>query len=103
MKHFTTSFRAMTDCLYVLHIASPCEVIADERIVEVAIRGTLNVLSGASRKKCVRKVVLTSTSGAINFKFIFLEVLNFFWLTALLIIALHVFHLSYGKLAIYQF
>lgn len=54
-----------------LHIASPCEVIADDSIVETAVYGTLNVLRGAAKKQCVRKIVITSTSGAINFKFTF--------------------------------
>uniref|UniRef100_A0A0R3RR15 Epimerase domain-containing protein n=1 Tax=Elaeophora elaphi TaxID=1147741 RepID=A0A0R3RR15_9BILA len=63
--------KAMRNCTYVLHIASPCEVIANETIVETAVCGTLNVLRAASRLRCVEKIVLTSSSGAINFKFIF--------------------------------
>ncbi|KAK6111979.1 NAD dependent epimerase/dehydratase family protein [Brugia pahangi] len=59
--------KAMIDCTYVLHIASPCEVITDEAIIEIAVYGTLNVLRGASQQHCVRKIVLTSSSGAINF------------------------------------
>uniref|UniRef100_A0A1I8EF80 3Beta_HSD domain-containing protein n=1 Tax=Wuchereria bancrofti TaxID=6293 RepID=A0A1I8EF80_WUCBA len=49
----------MIDCTYVLHIASPCEVITDEAIIEIAVYGTLNVLRGASQQRCVRKIVLT--------------------------------------------
>ncbi|EFO15961.2 oxidoreductase [Loa loa] len=48
--------KAIMDCTYVLHIASPCEMIADETIVEIAIRGTLNVLRGAAQLQCVRKI-----------------------------------------------
>uniref|UniRef100_A0AAF5Q3Y7 NAD-dependent epimerase/dehydratase domain-containing protein n=1 Tax=Wuchereria bancrofti TaxID=6293 RepID=A0AAF5Q3Y7_WUCBA len=54
--------KAMIDCTYVLHIASPCEVITDEAIIEIAVYGTLNVLRGASQQRCVRKIVLTSSS-----------------------------------------
>lgn len=62
-------FRAITDCTYVLHIASPCEVTASDAIVQIAVCGTLNVLRGASKRQCVRKIVLTSSSGTINFTF----------------------------------
>ncbi|VDO39699.1 unnamed protein product [Onchocerca flexuosa] len=60
--------KAAAGCTYVLHVASPCEMIADKAIVKTAVRGTLNVLRGASQQRCVRKVVLTSSCGAINFK-----------------------------------
>ncbi|KAM3728950.1 Dihydroflavonol 4-reductase [Dirofilaria immitis] len=63
--------KAAMNCTYVLHIASPCEMIANKRIVETAVCGTLNVLHGIAQIQCVRKVVLTSSCGAINFKFIF--------------------------------
>ncbi|KAL3989884.1 NAD dependent epimerase/dehydratase family protein [Acanthocheilonema viteae] len=36
--------KAITDCTYVLHVASPCDIIADDKIVEIAVCGTLNVL-----------------------------------------------------------
>ncbi|OZC06833.1 NAD dependent epimerase/dehydratase family protein [Onchocerca flexuosa] len=55
--------KAAAGCTYVLHVASPCEMIADKAIVKTAVRGTLNVLRGASQQRCVRKVVLTSSLG----------------------------------------
>ncbi|KAL3989885.1 3-beta hydroxysteroid dehydrogenase/isomerase family protein [Acanthocheilonema viteae] len=74
--------KAITDCTYVLHVASPCDIIADDKIVEIAVCGTLNVLRGSSKRQCVRKIVLTSSSGAINFKFILtiFKVNATFWL-----------------------
>uniref|UniRef100_A0A915Q3U0 NAD-dependent epimerase/dehydratase domain-containing protein n=1 Tax=Setaria digitata TaxID=48799 RepID=A0A915Q3U0_9BILA len=51
--------KAMKDCTYVLHIASPCQLVANDAVVEIAVCGTLNVLRGASQRQCVRKVVLT--------------------------------------------
>ncbi|MCP9257295.1 Dihydroflavonol-4-reductase [Dirofilaria immitis] len=54
-------FVAAMNCTYVLHIASPCEMIANKRIVETAVCGTLNVLHGIAQIQCVRKVVLTSS------------------------------------------
>ncbi|VDK65868.1 unnamed protein product [Onchocerca ochengi] len=53
--------KAATDCTYVLHVASPCQMVADKAIVKTAVCGTLNVLRGASQRQCVRKVVLTSS------------------------------------------
>ncbi|CAG9536805.1 unnamed protein product [Cercopithifilaria johnstoni] len=51
--------KAITDCTYVLHLASPCEIIANSMIVEIAVCGTLKVLRSASKRQCVRKIVLT--------------------------------------------
>ncbi|VDN39331.1 unnamed protein product, partial [Gongylonema pulchrum] len=59
---------AAENCTYVLHVASPCTVLPDEAMVDTAVTGTMNVLRGAARRQCVRKVVLTSSCGAINVK-----------------------------------
>lgn len=59
-------YRAAEDCDFVLHVASPCLLVADESCISLAVNGTLNVLRGAHRNKSVRKVVVTSSCGAVN-------------------------------------
>ncbi|WP_020648752.1 NAD-dependent epimerase/dehydratase family protein [Solimonas variicoloris] len=61
---------AMAACDWVFHVASPFlmpEQIRDGRkdVVEPALRGTRNVLAAVDRTPSVRRVVLTSTVGAI--------------------------------------
>uniref|UniRef100_A0A915CL31 3-beta hydroxysteroid dehydrogenase/isomerase domain-containing protein n=1 Tax=Ditylenchus dipsaci TaxID=166011 RepID=A0A915CL31_9BILA len=55
-------------CEYVLHVASPWPIIADESTIKVAVDGTLNVLKAASKchSPSVKKIVLTSSCAAIN-------------------------------------
>ena len=60
----------MQDCELVFHVASPFlmpEQIKDgqNQVVEPALRGTRNVLGAVDRNPSVRRVVLTSTVGAI--------------------------------------
>lgn len=62
--------QAMADCNIVYHVASPFklpEKIKDGQteMVEPALRGTKNVLDSVNRTPTVRKVVMTSTVGAI--------------------------------------
>ena len=51
-----------------MHVASPFPIAADETIVDIAVRGTLNVLEACADINCsvVKKVVLTSSCAAIN-------------------------------------
>lgn len=61
---------AMRGCRHVFHVASPFlmpEKIKDGRtdVLEPALRGTRNVLASVDRTPTVRRVVLTSTVGAI--------------------------------------
>lgn len=61
---------AMADCTTVYHVASPFklpEKIRDGQteMVEPALRGTHNVLDSVNRTSSVRRVVMTSTIGAI--------------------------------------
>ncbi|MEH0449130.1 NAD-dependent epimerase/dehydratase family protein [Streptomyces sp. B21-102] len=62
--------KAMRDCTVVFHVASPFlmpEKIKDGRrdVVEPALRGTRNVVASVERTRTVRRLVLTSTVGAI--------------------------------------
>ncbi|MDR3418483.1 MAG: NAD-dependent epimerase/dehydratase family protein [Nevskia sp.] len=62
--------RPMQDCDLVFHVASPFlmpEQIKDgqKQVVTPALRGTRNVLGAVDRTPSVRRVVLTSTVGAI--------------------------------------
>jgi nucleoside-diphosphate-sugar epimerase len=62
--------KAMADCTVVYHVASPFmlpEKIKDaqHQMLEPALHGTRNVLAGVNRVASVRRVVLTSTVGAI--------------------------------------
>tara|TARA_B100000965_G_scaffold359293_2_gene339256 strand:- start:17105 stop:18118 length:1014 start_codon:yes stop_codon:yes gene_type:complete len=60
---------AASDCDYILHIASPCcieEPKNEKEIIEPAKEGTLRALKAAHKSK-VKKVVLTSSMGAIAY------------------------------------
>uniref|UniRef100_F1L9G1 Dihydroflavonol-4-reductase n=1 Tax=Ascaris suum TaxID=6253 RepID=F1L9G1_ASCSU len=57
---------AVKGCDYVLHIASPCQTVVDDSVISTAVDGTLNVLRAAAKCDTVKKVVLTSSTGAIN-------------------------------------
>ncbi|KAF4337127.1 cinnamyl-alcohol dehydrogenase [Fusarium beomiforme] len=62
--------KAMKDCSIVHHVASPflmAEKIKDgqKEMVEPALQGTRNVLDSVNRTESIRRVVLTSTIGAI--------------------------------------
>ncbi|CAG9535723.1 unnamed protein product [Cercopithifilaria johnstoni] len=57
--------QATTDCTYVLHVASPFPTVTDESVISTAVDGTLRVLRAVS-KSSVKKVVLTSSTAAIN-------------------------------------
>ncbi|VDM96141.1 unnamed protein product [Thelazia callipaeda] len=59
-------FKAVEGCTYILHIASPWPVVADETIIQTAKNGTLNVLKAAAQCPTVQKVVLTSSCTAIT-------------------------------------
>ncbi|CAG9533679.1 unnamed protein product [Cercopithifilaria johnstoni] len=58
--------RAVEGCTYIMHIASPWPIVADETIIKTARDGTLNVLKAAARCSTIQKIVLTSSSSAIN-------------------------------------
>uniref|UniRef100_A0A183D7A1 3Beta_HSD domain-containing protein n=1 Tax=Gongylonema pulchrum TaxID=637853 RepID=A0A183D7A1_9BILA len=51
---------------YILHIASPWPIVADETTIAIATNGTLNVLRAATECRTVRKIVLTSSCAAVN-------------------------------------
>ncbi|VDM50650.1 unnamed protein product, partial [Toxocara canis] len=53
-------------CDYILHVASPWPIVADEHTVTVAVEGTSNVLKVAATIPTIKKVVLTSSCVAIN-------------------------------------
>lgn len=58
----------IADCEYVIHMASPYILDADNLqhdIVDPAIKGTLNVLNACHRSGTVKKLVLTSSSAAL--------------------------------------
>ncbi|TKR81176.1 hypothetical protein L596_015096 [Steinernema carpocapsae] len=57
---------AMKDCDYVLHVASPFPIAADESVIATAVEGTLNVLRAAKDTNSVKKVVLTSSCASVN-------------------------------------
>ena len=60
---------AMQGCRYVLHIASPTHAnthVPDEAMIRPAVEGTLRVLR-AAKKAGVKRVVMTSSFGAIGF------------------------------------
>uniref|UniRef100_A0A158R515 3Beta_HSD domain-containing protein n=1 Tax=Syphacia muris TaxID=451379 RepID=A0A158R515_9BILA len=56
----------LRDCDYVLHVASPWPIVADERTITVAVNGTMNVVRAVAKCGTVRKVVVTSSCAAIN-------------------------------------
>ncbi|VDM81070.1 unnamed protein product [Strongylus vulgaris] len=57
---------AVKGCTYILHVASPWPIVADESTIKTAVDGTLFVLRAASMTPSVKKVVLTSSCAAIN-------------------------------------
>ena len=60
---------ATSDCDYLLHIASPClveEPKNEKELITPALEGTLRALKAAHNSK-VKKVVLTSSMGAIAY------------------------------------
>uniref|UniRef100_A0A914ZPE2 NAD-dependent epimerase/dehydratase domain-containing protein n=1 Tax=Parascaris univalens TaxID=6257 RepID=A0A914ZPE2_PARUN len=57
---------AIEGCDYILHVASPWPIVADENTITVAVEGTENVLKVAATVPTVKKVVLTSSCAAIN-------------------------------------
>ena len=60
---------AASDCHYLLHIASPCfieEPENEKELIEPALEGTLKALKAAQKSK-IKKVVLTSSMGAIAY------------------------------------
>ncbi|KAL3107837.1 hypothetical protein niasHT_017069 [Heterodera trifolii] len=57
---------AVFGCHFVLHVASPFPIVADDSVVQIAVDGTLNVLKACAKSETVRKVVLTSSCAAIN-------------------------------------
>jgi len=59
---------AMQECELVFHTASPCHLTVDDPqrdLVDPALTGTRNVLEQASATPSVRRVILTSSCGAI--------------------------------------
>ncbi|KAI1707375.1 3-beta hydroxysteroid dehydrogenase/isomerase family domain-containing protein [Ditylenchus destructor] len=54
------------DCEYILHVASPWPIVADESTIQVAVDGTMNVLKAATQCQSVKKIVLTSSCAAVN-------------------------------------
>jgi nucleoside-diphosphate-sugar epimerase len=53
-------------CTYILHVASPWPIVADEKTISVAVNGTMTVLRAAAKCNSVKKVILTSSCSAIN-------------------------------------
>ncbi|KAI6215653.1 NAD dependent epimerase/dehydratase family protein [Aphelenchoides besseyi] len=58
--------KVIDGCTFILHVASPWPIVADESTVTTAITGTMNVLKTAANCQSVRKIVLTSSCAAIN-------------------------------------
>jgi len=59
---------AMQDCELVFHTASPCHLTVEDPqrdLVEPALQGTRNVLEQANETHSIKRVVLTSSCGAI--------------------------------------
>ena len=59
--------KALKDCDYLMHIASPCiikEPKEESQIINPAVEGTLRALHAANKSK-IKKVVLTSSIGAM--------------------------------------
>ena len=60
---------AASDCEYLLHVASPCfieEPKNEKELIQPALEGTLRALKAAQKSK-VKKVVLTSSIGAMAY------------------------------------
>ncbi|VDK75610.1 unnamed protein product [Litomosoides sigmodontis] len=58
--------KAITDCMYVLHIASPCDLAASDATVQIAVCGTLNVLRVGHKDR--EKVFTESDWTDLNWK-----------------------------------
>uniref|UniRef100_A0A0N5D0L4 Epimerase domain-containing protein n=1 Tax=Thelazia callipaeda TaxID=103827 RepID=A0A0N5D0L4_THECL len=58
--------QAMTNCTYVLHVASPFPMVTDKSIITIAVNGTLRVLRAAAKSSTVKKVVITSSASSIS-------------------------------------
>lgn len=65
-SEITEIFSAIEGCDYILHVASPWPIVADEHTITVAVQGTENVLKAAATVPTVKKIVLTSSCAAIN-------------------------------------
>uniref|UniRef100_A0A914E0B0 NAD-dependent epimerase/dehydratase domain-containing protein n=1 Tax=Acrobeloides nanus TaxID=290746 RepID=A0A914E0B0_9BILA len=57
--------KAVDSCDYVLHVASPLQLVADANTIKTAVEGTLNVLKACSKCNTVKKIVLTSSVSSI--------------------------------------
>ena len=60
---------AVSDCDYLFHIASPCRIEEpknENELIDPALEGTLRALKAAHKSK-IKKVVLTSSMGAIAY------------------------------------
>ncbi|CAI4224584.1 unnamed protein product [Auanema sp. JU1783] len=57
---------AISGCDYILHVASPWPIVADESVIKTAVEGTLNVLQAAAKCSEIKKIVLTSSCAAVN-------------------------------------
>ena len=60
---------ATSDCDYLFHIASPCRIEEpknEKELIDPALKGTLRALKAAHKSK-IKKVVLTSSMGAIAY------------------------------------
>uniref|UniRef100_A0A914EDB4 NAD-dependent epimerase/dehydratase domain-containing protein n=1 Tax=Acrobeloides nanus TaxID=290746 RepID=A0A914EDB4_9BILA len=66
LRHAKERLDAVANCDYVLHVASPFPVVADDSVVKIAVDGTLNVLKACAKASSVKKVVLTSSCASVN-------------------------------------
>ncbi|CAJ0955699.1 unnamed protein product, partial [Mesorhabditis belari] len=57
--------RAVKDCTYVLHVASPIGQGASQAFIDAAVRGATSVLRACGNEPSVKKVVQTSSTMAI--------------------------------------
>ncbi|KAK3718274.1 hypothetical protein QZH41_013167 [Actinostola sp. cb2023] len=68
VKQLLDSGRAMKNCSYVIHMASPFPVSNprdESEIIEPAVEGTINVLEACSKAN-IKRVVLTSSIAAVH-------------------------------------
>lgn len=67
---FSNPFRAVKDCQFVIHVASPFpnQTVAnpEEELIKPAVEGTKHVLKACAESKTVQRVVLTSSVAAIH-------------------------------------
>ncbi|VDK18467.1 unnamed protein product [Anisakis simplex] len=66
LEHAEDWSSVLDGCDYILHVASPWPIIADENTVKVAVEGTTNILKVAAKIPTIKKIVLTSSCSAIN-------------------------------------